>query len=179
MQDGLDINPQTKVGEMLDAYPLLEEVLLELSPTFVKLKNPILRKTVARVVSLKQAAEMGDVPIGDMITKLRSAANLDTTSSIRDVAGYSDSKQPDWLDMKNIQISFDATNIINSGDNPMKEILDKVKELEEYGVMELITPFTPIPLINILEKKSYLCWSNKMDDKTYTYLKVNNIPPVK
>ena len=40
----LIISPQTKVGELLDAYPELEKVLFELSPAFSKLKNPILRK---------------------------------------------------------------------------------------------------------------------------------------
>ena len=43
------ISPKTKVGELLDAYPELESVLMEMSPAFEKLKNPILRRTVARV----------------------------------------------------------------------------------------------------------------------------------
>ena len=39
----IPITPETKVGEMLEAYPQLEEVLLEISPTFRKLRNPVLR----------------------------------------------------------------------------------------------------------------------------------------
>jgi hypothetical protein len=50
-RSNLIITPQTKVGELLDAYPELESILFELSPAFAKLKNPILRKTVARIAT--------------------------------------------------------------------------------------------------------------------------------
>ena len=50
----ITISPKTKVGELLDAYPELENVLMAMSPAFEKLKNPILRKTVAKVATLQQ-----------------------------------------------------------------------------------------------------------------------------
>ena len=50
----ITISPKTKVGELLDAYPELEPVLMAMSPAFEKLKNPVLRKTVARVATLQQ-----------------------------------------------------------------------------------------------------------------------------
>jgi hypothetical protein len=46
------ITPQTKVGELLDAFPELENVLIQIAPPFKKLRNPILRRTVARVTRL-------------------------------------------------------------------------------------------------------------------------------
>ena len=33
------ITPQTKVAELLDAYPELEDVLVEMAPPFKKLRN--------------------------------------------------------------------------------------------------------------------------------------------
>lgn len=48
----VSINPGRKVGELLEAYPWLEETLVGFAPEFAKLKNPILRKTVARVATL-------------------------------------------------------------------------------------------------------------------------------
>lgn len=51
----IQITPQTKVGELLDAFPELEETLFSLSPKFKHLKNPMLRKTVAKVATLYQA----------------------------------------------------------------------------------------------------------------------------
>ena len=36
------ISPKTKVGELLEAYPALESVLMSMSPAFEKLRNPVL-----------------------------------------------------------------------------------------------------------------------------------------
>ncbi|MDD4434532.1 MAG: DUF1858 domain-containing protein, partial [Parabacteroides sp.] len=48
-----------KVAELLNDYPEIEDTLLSLSPAFAKLRNPVLRKTVARVTTLQQAAKVG------------------------------------------------------------------------------------------------------------------------
>ncbi|MGD8491813.1 MAG: DUF1858 domain-containing protein, partial [Anaerolineae bacterium] len=50
------IAPKTKVAELISAYPQLEQVLIDYVPAFEKLKNPVLRKTVARITTLQQAA---------------------------------------------------------------------------------------------------------------------------
>ncbi len=68
----LIITPKTRVGELLDAYPELESVLLELSPAFKKLKNPVLRKTVGKVATLQQAASLGNIPVTEVINTLRT-----------------------------------------------------------------------------------------------------------
>ncbi len=50
------ITPNMKVAEFLKHYPELESVPINMAPAFAKLKNPVLRKTVARVATLGQAA---------------------------------------------------------------------------------------------------------------------------
>ena len=69
----LAITPETKVGALLEAYPGIDDVLIEWVPAFEKLKNPILRKTVAKVATLQQAARIGGVSTRDMVRKLREA----------------------------------------------------------------------------------------------------------
>ncbi len=71
METKLIITPQTKIGELLDTYPELESVLIDLAPAFKKLQNPILRKTVARVTSVRQAAAIGKLPVDVVVNKLR------------------------------------------------------------------------------------------------------------
>ncbi|MEO2194672.1 MAG: DUF1858 domain-containing protein [bacterium] len=46
-QKNLEITPSTKVAELLAAYPELEAVLIGMAPPFKKLKNPVLRRSVA------------------------------------------------------------------------------------------------------------------------------------
>ena len=66
-----DINANTKVLELIEAYPHLEEVLISYVPAFKKLKNPILRNTVARIATLRQAAAIGNVKTEDLVNLLR------------------------------------------------------------------------------------------------------------
>ena len=53
------ITPKTKVLELIEAFPQLEDVLIDYVPAFEKLKNPVLRWTVGRITSLQQAAAVG------------------------------------------------------------------------------------------------------------------------
>jgi hypothetical protein len=46
------INPDTTVGALLDADPELDAVLIEAAPAFAKLRNPVIRRTVAKVISV-------------------------------------------------------------------------------------------------------------------------------
>ena len=48
---GLIISPKTKVLQLIETYPQLEDVLIEYAPAFKKLKNPVLRKTVAKIAN--------------------------------------------------------------------------------------------------------------------------------
>ncbi len=73
----MDITPDTKVGPLLENRPELESVLMEISPKYTALKNPVLRRTVAKVATLRQVARVGDVPLADLIRKLREAAGLE------------------------------------------------------------------------------------------------------
>ncbi|MFH1755446.1 MAG: DUF1858 domain-containing protein, partial [Candidatus Latescibacterota bacterium] len=53
------ITPDMKVSALLEAYPELEDVLIGIAPAFKKLRNPVLRRTVAKLTSLRQAAQVG------------------------------------------------------------------------------------------------------------------------
>ncbi len=67
----LEITPSTIVNDLLDVYPELEETLIGIAPPFKKLKNPMLRKTVAKVATIKHISSVGNVPLNELINKLR------------------------------------------------------------------------------------------------------------
>ena len=74
--ESLQIQPSTKVAQLLDAYPELEEVLIRMAPPFRKLKNPILRRSVAKVATLKQAAIVGH-SLGSLVAIAAAARHPD------------------------------------------------------------------------------------------------------
>jgi hypothetical protein len=159
----ITISPKTRVGELLETFPELEPVLMSLSPAFEKLKNPILRKTVAKVATLQQVAVVGGISIDEMIRVLRKAAGQNDTGYSSESEGTRAEETPAWYDASKVTGRFDASAIINSGESPMKEILQRTSLLKNHEIFELQTPFIPAPIIDILKSKNF---------KTYTI--VNN-----
>jgi len=70
-----DITPQTKVAEVLERYPQTLEVFLRHG--FAPLANPVLRKTMAKVVTIEQACRREGVDLESLLRDLRKAAGLD------------------------------------------------------------------------------------------------------
>lgn len=157
MSEQIPITPETKINALLDHYPQLEEVLIEMAPAFKKLRNPILRKTVARVATLRQVAQIGEVSLAVLINKLRSdvgqTADFESGEKMKD-----SSAPPNWFDPSKIVRSLDARPIIESGQQPMSQALEEIKELKPGEIYELITPFVPAPLLDMIKKKDFQTW---------------------
>jgi len=60
------------VADVLAWFPQTEEVFLRYG--FAPLKNPLLRRTLARRVTLRQAAKVGGVPVEELLADLNRAA---------------------------------------------------------------------------------------------------------
>jgi hypothetical protein len=99
----LPILPSTKVGALPDRYPQLEDVLIGLAPPFRKVKNPLLRKRVANVASIRHAAVTGGIPLSELINQLRAVLGqsaLAPEDLPGEVSYFSD--KPNWFDPANI-----------------------------------------------------------------------------
>jgi hypothetical protein len=162
------ISPQTKVGELLDAYPELEKVLFELSPAFARLKNPILRKTVARIATLQQAAVVGKLKVDDLVNRLRKEVGQEFLSNIQE-GESSLTNSPAWFDQTKITVRFDAVPIINAGSSPMAEILTQTSLLKDDEIFELKAPFIPAPIIDKLKERGFEAFSVQKDAIVLNY----------
>src|ERR1051326_2082553 len=148
------IVPSTKVGALLDRYPQLEEILIGLAPPFKKLRNPLLRKGIAKVASLKQAAAVSGLPVNDLVNKLRAAVGQEAIAF--ENAGESISyfsTQPEWFDASKIVTSIDE-RAADQGRMPIVAVLQKAGRLQAGEMLELITTFLPAPGLKIIERKS-------------------------
>jgi hypothetical protein len=70
-----EIAPQTKVGDVLAHYPQSLQIFLRHG--FGPLANPVLRKTMARVVTIEQACRREGVNLGDLLAELRNVEIAD------------------------------------------------------------------------------------------------------
>lgn len=168
-QQPIHISPATKVADLLEAYPELEEVLYGISPAFKKLQNPILRKTVAKVATLQQISVVGDVSIESLITQLRNAVGQ------HDAPIVSSTQQPvvpkpDWLIESRITLVFDAMPIIDGGGSPLKDILAQSNSLATGEILELHTAFVPEPIIDMLINKGFSVYTEKNTNLVKTFI---------
>jgi len=148
----LIITPKTKVGELLDVFPELEQVLVELSPAFAKLKNPVLRKTVARVASLQQAALVGGLKVEVLVNRLRKEVGQGVFTDEPMDDDHLATDPPAGFDAKRVTQRFDATPVINAGGSPMADILSLAHKLLPGEILELKTPFIPAPVLDMLKE---------------------------
>jgi len=154
------------MGELLDTYPELEPVLIELSPAFKKLKNPVLRKTIGKVATLQQVAAVGNIPVTEIINTLRSEIGQQLYEGAGNEADINTDK-PAWFEDGKISNQFDATTIINSGENPMHEILNHLDKTGDGEIFMLTTPFVPAPIIELIGKKGYLHYCLEVEQDLY------------
>lgn len=159
----LIITPKTKVFELLQAYPELEALLIEMAPVFKKLQNPVLRRTIARVTTLQQAAQVGEIPVHSLVNALRNHAGQDTLEGI-ETDGGGEAKQPSWFNPGKIIKKLDARPIIEQGGHPLGDVLTDIRELQTGDIYELITPFLPAPLIERVVDQGFDVWSKKENE---------------
>lgn len=163
----LIITPKTKIFDLLEAYPQLEKLLIELAPPFKKLKNPVLRKTITKITSLSQAATIGGLKVEDLINKLRTEVGQSTGETIETDSGKYHLKKPDWFNEMNIVESIDIRDMLNSGEQPVHEVLSAINKLEDNTMLKVIAPFIPAPLIDKSISLNYQHWLVKKGDGEY------------
>ena len=154
------ILPSTKVAALLDHFPELEDVLIGLAPPFRKLKNPILRRSVAKVASLRQAAIVGGMPVHELVNRLRAVVGqqeLPSEKVTSDTASYY-LPRPEWFEAGKIVASIDE-KAADPDKMPVVTLLQKAATLRPGEMLELITTFLPVPGIDILKKKGLQVWS--------------------
>ena len=140
------ITPKTKVLQLLEAYPQLESILVGIVPAFKKLQNPVLRKTVARVATLQQAAAVGGVKTEDLVNRLRREVGQDLYAESAGMA-YNTSR-PSWFDAQGVAAELDARPLLAAGEQPVNQVMADFAAMAAGTIYKLSVPFLPAPLID-------------------------------
>ena len=161
----LIITPKTKVLDLIENYPELEAVLIACAPAFKKLKNPLLRKTVARITSLQQAAAVGNVKVEDLVNRLRQGAGQDLISDVNETVYHT--KKPQWFAEDRIASGLDARDMLAAGEHPVNQILADLKVLEPGKIYKLTVPFVPAPVIDKASSLQFDHWIEKIGEEEF------------
>lgn len=154
------INPEMKVGALLDRYPELEDVLIELAPEFRWLRNPLLRRTVGKVATLAQAAGVAGMPVRDLVAALRRAVAQPVPEE--DAGGgvaVEAQPRPAWAAEERAAVRVDAGEVMASGRTPVAVVTERLAEVPPDGCLVLLAPFYPAPLVDAMTGKGHAVWS--------------------
>jgi hypothetical protein len=161
----LVITPKTKILQLLEAYPHLEDLLIGYVPAFKKLKNPVLRKTVGKITTLQQVASIGNVKVGDLINFLRAEVGQDLlTDSVDTVYNQI---QPDWFSEGLINQEFDVREMLKNGEQPVNQVIVDLNKMSGGTIYKLIVPFLPAPLIDKAASLKISHWVVKEENELF------------
>lgn len=159
------ITPKSRILEIIECFPQLEQVLIAYVPAFEKLKNPLLRATVARVATLQQAASIGNVRVEDLVNHLRSKVGQDAIDVATDPR-YT-TVRPSWFTDDSVAHEFDIRPMLAAGEQPVNQVMADLNELKPGRAYKLIAPFLPAPLIDKATSLGLSHWIDAQPDGTY------------
>jgi hypothetical protein len=164
-QNRIIISPKTKILALIEAYPQLEETLIGYVPAFEKLKNPVLRRTVAKIATLQQAAVIGNVKVEELINVLRKEVGQDL------IAGAAEQEintvMPAWFDSALIRQETDIRPILAAGEQPVNQVMADLNALEPGVIYSVVAPFVPAPLIEKGTSLGFDHWLKQEADELF------------
>jgi hypothetical protein len=159
-QSNIEITPSVTVHALLEAFPQLEDVLIGMAPPFKKLKNPILRKSVAKVATIKHISSVAGIPLDQLIGVLRAAVGQRVSTELYADQEYF-AEQPDWFVPEKVVLTVDEAKVENKDAMTLVTILREAKSVKRGEIIELVTTFLPAPGIDIMKSKGYSVWTYK------------------
>lgn len=121
------LKAQTKIDDLIQKYPFLLDFLAGLSPKFAKLKNPVLRKTVGKIASLEQVASFGDMPLAELVQKIKAEVKNKTGEELQ-IEGGGEKAEPLGEKETRLEVLKDIIRDLHQGGN-LEELKRRFAEL--------------------------------------------------
>lgn len=152
----MEITALSKLFDVLEAYPQLEAQIINIAPPFKNLTNPVLRRTVGKIATLAQVAQVGGMDPDRLVNTLRKAVgqqelgpqaetrlSVDIPHSVED---------PDWT-AGEPQFVVDGTTLLERGEVPLGKVNELLGQLAPGCCLLLVTNFEPTPILDAMQKQ--------------------------
>jgi NitT/TauT family transport system substrate-binding protein len=168
----------TKLKDALNEYPEMIKYLLEISPKFSKLNNPMIRKVVKQWATFNDIAKVGNLSICELLHTINKKIGKEkelfesAPSCIKflkeDKKGEEILEKPEWLENAKQIILIDVRE---RDDFFFTEILTNMKKLDDKQILLVINGFYPSPLINIIKEEGNEYYYEKENNNHKLYIK--------
>jgi uncharacterized protein (DUF2249 family) len=176
------IQGHDRVAQVLDRDPRLVDEFVRTSPAFERLRNPMLRRTMARIVTVEQAARIAGVEPALLIERLNrvvqgsgtddapaaSGTRVDDNSSSTGKTMSSQLAEPMPAAIRDVAadrlIDLDVRDDLRSGREPFSRIMGARRSLRPGEVLRLRAIFEPVPLYQVMARQGLDHWTERLAD---------------
>ncbi|QOP46415.1 DUF1858 domain-containing protein [Sulfurimonas paralvinellae] len=164
-----EITLETKIADLLNDYEGMKDILIKINPKFKKLNNPVLRRTLAKIAGVRQAAVVGGMDPMDLLNQLRVAVGQ-TPVEVKAVEKTEAEKAPEWI-ANEPKESIDANELLDKEENPLAKSYNILRKMQNGEILQITSDFKPEPLIEEFEKNGHQVFSQEVaKDKFVTYV---------
>jgi len=170
----MKVNANTKISKILNAKPEAIEIIKGINPKFEKLNNPILRRSLATRVSVKDAAKIGKISVNNFLKSLEeNGFEVEYYNPSTEDSNQNKKLLPPDFSHREI-ITLDVRPIIAEGKDPFGYINKVAKKIKPEQILLIINDFEPIPLVDFLISRNFIHWQKQDHEGNYlTFFKLN------
>ncbi len=166
-----EITLETKIADLLNDYEGMKDILIEINPKFKKLNNPILRRTIAKVAGVKQAAIVGGMEPVELLNRLREAVGQPPVEVDDSDKEKYDEVTPEWIKHEAV-VTLDANALLDADKNPLAEVRKALRSINSGELVTIVSDFRPEPLIEAFMEAGHEVYSQEIDPSHFlTFIK--------
>ena len=175
------VAPNDRVSDVIARDEALVDVFVRAAPHFSKLRNRAMRRIMARLITVEQAARTAGIAPDKLVRDLNAALGFaegaddvpgsalssqaatgggtpepggrnQPGSGVREGADAASPTRPADAPVSEVDVRED----LRSGNEPFSKIMAAVAALGEHEILRLRTTFEPVPLFTVLGKRGFV-----------------------
>lgn len=152
-----------KISEVLQKHPELLDTLIDLSPAFGKLRNPLMRKVQTRLVTVAQAAAIAGLEPTELTRKLNEVAGITAPAGTSETepSRPDQTEAPSWVASAPYSTEIDVRPLMARGEEPFKAIMAVARPVPAGAAFRLRAGFEPLPLYDVLARQGFTHWARQ------------------
>ncbi len=156
----MEVHANTKISAILREHPGALDAIVGISTHFEKLRNPLIRKLMTARTNVAMACKVAGCTIEDFRNSLEPLGfTVDTSMGTAVTKALPHSGKP--IQPDNF-IELDVRPIMAAGRDPLPDILERVRQLQDRQALKIINSFEPTPLILLLRKQGFSSHATKL-----------------
>jgi hypothetical protein len=154
------VRASDRLQSLFERDERLIDVVASHSPQLAKLRHSPMRRIMARVTTVAQAARLCRMSTDALLRDLNHAIGIDTASGVAASTESSDASEEAAVTQSAMPsslavVELDVRDELSKGGEPFSRIMGAVAGLAEREVLHLRAPFEPVPLFAVMQKRGF------------------------